>query len=403
MTLHDHPFTFMHILNLDTIGGVETLYMHFLQHVWKKEASLHVTSISGKKAHPLYQEKMKELRYTPFYERVLFGCSLPKWLRFVSEMRRWMLTDISKASLLIFWNRIEQAKSPLPFLYYEHGASWNISQTPQYKQFFESCQGAICVSEAAKYMLEQKISPTFPIQILPNPLRPDITIAQQPKTVSNQPLRLGFVGRLLPIKAPAIALFTLHELMQKHAIDAKLTLVGSGKEKSFLLDQAKALNIQSKVQFLDNVQHLERFYDETDILLVPSIREPLGLVALEASARGVPIVATCVDGLAESVQQGVSGLLIQPEVPTNDTTYLSSQEGLPEVVFDPIHKALGQPKIPSPIAFAQAIVEIIQTKGLYERLSRGGIEQARAHAQFDSWCSSLLSIFRSHISIREED
>jgi glycosyltransferase involved in cell wall biosynthesis len=392
-------YSLMHILNLDTIGGVETLYLNFLRHVWKKDPSLHITCISGKKINPLYQKVFNDLRCTPFYERKLFGLFLPKPLRALSHIRRWMLTDVSKASLLVFWNRIEKSSPSFPFLYYEHGASWNLQSNRKPSSFFEQCKGAICVSEAAKFMLQHKVPNSFPIHVLPNPLRPDISLSLNPKQVPTGKIHLGFIGRLLPIKAPALTILTLYELIHVHRLDVCLTIAGIGKEKPFLLNLIKQLHLESHVTCLDKVEQIEQFYDSIDILLIPSVREPLGLVALEASARGVPIVATCVDGLHESVRDGFSGILVQPTLPLteqNARSLLASLDGIPEVVFDPIEKKLVEPKLPSPSDFAKAVVRVLQPD-LFSKLSEGGIEYARTRAQFDTWCSSLLSIFRTAV------
>ena len=53
-----------------------------------------------------------------------------------------------------------------------------------------------------------------------------------------------------------------------------------------------------------------------DAVAVPSTRpEPLGLVALEAGAAGLPVVASADGGVAEVVRDGVSGLLVAPAIP----------------------------------------------------------------------------------------
>jgi D-inositol-3-phosphate glycosyltransferase len=52
-----------------------------------------------------------------------------------------------------------------------------------------------------------------------------------------------------------------------------------------------------------------------DIAVVPSLTEAFGLVALEALACGVPVVASAVGGLQESVVDGECGLLVQPNNP----------------------------------------------------------------------------------------
>ena len=58
-----------------------------------------------------------------------------------------------------------------------------------------------------------------------------------------------------------------------------------------------------------------RRLDDVHALVAPSRREGLGLVALEAFARGRPVVASRVGGLAESVVDGVDGFLVPPDDP----------------------------------------------------------------------------------------
>jgi starch synthase len=52
-----------------------------------------------------------------------------------------------------------------------------------------------------------------------------------------------------------------------------------------------------------------------DVLVAPSLQEPFGTVISEAMAVGTPVVATRVGGLAEVVDDGVTGLLVEPGQP----------------------------------------------------------------------------------------
>ena len=57
------------------------------------------------------------------------------------------------------------------------------------------------------------------------------------------------------------------------------------------------------------------FLAAMDVCVVPSLEEPLGLVAIESQASGTPVVASRTGGLCEVVEDGVTGLLVPPKDP----------------------------------------------------------------------------------------
>jgi D-inositol-3-phosphate glycosyltransferase len=60
---------------------------------------------------------------------------------------------------------------------------------------------------------------------------------------------------------------------------------------------------------------MPEFWNSVSVAVVPSHRESFGLVALEALACGVPVVATAVGGLPEIVVDGETGILVPPRDP----------------------------------------------------------------------------------------
>jgi glycosyltransferase involved in cell wall biosynthesis len=61
----------------------------------------------------------------------------------------------------------------------------------------------------------------------------------------------------------------------------------------------------------------DNIYRELDLCVMPSSNESFGLVATEASAHELPIIVSNRGGLAEVVEDGVTGLLIDPDDPTD--------------------------------------------------------------------------------------
>lgn len=139
---------------------------------------------------------------------------------------------------------------------------------------------------------------------------------------------LLFVGRIQPLKGVDVAIETLAALGRR---DAVLLIVGgaSGTEGDRELARATALaaelGVLSQVRFVEPQPHhlLATYYRAADVVVVPSRSESFGLVALEASACGTPVVATAVGGLLSLVDDGVNGYL----VPDRDADSFASRVG----------------------------------------------------------------------------
>jgi glycosyltransferase involved in cell wall biosynthesis len=128
------------------------------------------------------------------------------------------------------------------------------------------------------------------------------------------------VGRLVPLKGHRYLLSALAQL--RHAQrDVALLVVGDGPLRASLERFADAPDLKAAVHFLGGRQGLvEETLAAADIVVVPSLLEGFGLVALEAMAAGRPCVVSRTGGLPEIVEDDDSGIL----VPAGDVTALAS-------------------------------------------------------------------------------
>ncbi len=132
-------------------------------------------------------------------------------------------------------------------------------------------------------------------------------------TCLSPPYRVFSVGRLDHMKS----LHTLIDavgILQRKGMKVHLGIVGSGPEKEFLTQRAER-TLKTGTWCLHggvSDSELHRLYCSADIFALPSIHEGLGRVYYEAMARGLPVVATWVDGIVDVVLDGVTGLLVPP-------------------------------------------------------------------------------------------
>jgi L-malate glycosyltransferase len=90
---------------------------------------------------------------------------------------------------------------------------------------------------------------------------------------------------------------------------ARLLLVGDGPDRARVQELTESEGVADQVLFLGKQTSVAELLSCSDLFLLPSELEAFGLVALEAMACGVPVVATCTGGLPEVVDHGVSGYL----------------------------------------------------------------------------------------------
>jgi glycosyltransferase involved in cell wall biosynthesis len=154
-----------------------------------------------------------------------------------------------------------------------------------------------------------------------------------------------YLGRLKKYKSIDHLLVGFAQTL-KQIPQAKLVVVGEGDYKGELQSLAGKLKIEDKVEFTGFVDHEEkvRRLQSAWVAVCPSLKEGWGLTNIEANACGIPVVASNVPGLKDSVVDGETGVLFE----YGDTKELSDH-----------------------------LVKILSDAGYREKLSEGGLGWAK--------------------------
>jgi glycosyltransferase involved in cell wall biosynthesis len=117
------------------------------------------------------------------------------------------------------------------------------------------------------------------------------------------------VGRLVESKRTEVAIRALAAL--RHALpEATLAIVGDGPRRAYLEGIAASLGVAGAVRFLGTRKDVPELLSKADIFVFPSAHEGQGGALVEAMATGLPIVASDIPVITESVRDGDSAVLV---------------------------------------------------------------------------------------------
>jgi glycosyltransferase involved in cell wall biosynthesis len=120
---------------------------------------------------------------------------------------------------------------------------------------------------------------------------------------------VGWIGRMTAVKRLPDVLATFRRLRDR-GVEATLCLVGEGPDRDEVEALAQRLGIMRDCLFVGYQREVAPYYAFFDALLLPSANEGTPVVAIEALAAGLPVVATDVGGVGDVVEDGVDGFLV---------------------------------------------------------------------------------------------
>ncbi|HHV15917.1 MAG TPA: glycosyltransferase family 4 protein [Gelria sp.] len=154
------------------------------------------------------------------------------------------------------------------------------------------------------------------IIIIPNGVDPDIFLPmpENPRfNIGEEDKVIVFLGRLVPEKGVWYLVNSFPQVLAE-VPQARLYIGGKGPMSADLRKLTQKLGLEDKVVFTGFIYHEERnyIYHKARVAVFPSLYEPFGIVALEAMATNTPVIVGDVGGLADIVEDGVTGLKVTP-------------------------------------------------------------------------------------------
>lgn len=319
-----------HILNLKGIGGVQSQFEVFYNNLSTKQKSYNfILNISG--LDPEYSSLKSQVN------RFLY-----KFLIYLvkNDIIIHSYNNLISKKFYYLYNLIR----PSNLIFHERGNAWNLDTSK--KAFLVKNANLskliVCNSESTKIILNKKFGINLKkLKVIYNGVISDQMILEANKpniSESKDKFIIGYVGRLETNKGVHTLIKSMQYLDNQKF---QLNIIGDGSLREELERYTLELGLKS-VNFLGRITNAWSKIKNFDVIVVPSIREPLGNVIIEAALHKVPIIASRVDGIAEIIDDYQTGILLTPSLPVNKR-FVSKAVPLPEFVVDILDRKLKKP------------------------------------------------------------
>jgi len=304
------------------IGGLEVIGVELLSRLKKKGYELEV--IAHDEGGVLSETDSFEgipIRRFPFHE-VLEEANVDRIMSIRMELNR--LLDAFRPELIhmhtlvaqtLFYPMVARSRDTrLLVTRHELFDSWRDTGPDTVpNRILRSADWVACCSEAVLAQTRQvipELEGRSSVILNGSPMPP-----LEPSALSFTPPVILCLGRLVVSKGFDLAIEAFARILARHP-DARLCIVGDGPARRELEDLVAVLGIEDAVFFAGSVPPggVPREINASTVVLMPSRNsEGFGLVALEASQMGRPVIASRLGGLPEVVRDGSTGILIEPD------------------------------------------------------------------------------------------
>lgn len=285
---------------------------------------------------------------------------------------RALVTVLPRADII---GRLASSAVPgLRVIAHEHGThAWDekgrlpgLAMRMAYRATLPRCHAVVAVSGFVAESLIARGVPAPRVHVIRNPV--NVSRFPPPSAEARAAARrlfvlppearvLGCAGQLRSIKGQDVLIEAWAQFLAGAPRDASsphiLLFLGQGPQSSQLQQQVRQLGLASSVRFLPPLPHEEvvRFYHALDAYCQPSRMETFGLAAAEAASTGLPVVATAVGGLPETLA---------------DTPVLLCPPQMPAAMAEAISQAFAQALAPGPRTQPEALRELAPPSIAYQ-------------------------------------
>ena len=172
-------------------------------------------------------------------------------------------------------------------------------------------------------------------------------------------INIGVFGILRREKGQIYAIQAMSEILKSYD-NIFLHIYGDGPNREFLIRESKKLSFSDKILFHGETEYPLRYMEKMDIILIPSVFESFGYVAIEAFSVKRPVIASNIGGLPEIISDGLDCFLVP---------------------------------VASSIEIATSVLKLIDQPELARKMGESGYKKVASSFPVDSMLSKLVEVY----------
>lgn len=397
------PLNIMHVTSNLNSGGVQHLLVKSMAIIDRERFNHTICCVSG---GGVYEEELQQIGipYWIMNRHARFDPSIP--FQMARLMRQEQVDIVHCLNFTAnFWGRIAAKIASVPYIIaHERGTGWTESAMMRFadRQLYRITDIWLANSAAAKQILIQRVGiPDERIRVIYNGLLVRNStyylhgqLRQQLAIDAETPL-VGTIGRLDTPKGISFLLESIPLVWETNP-ETHFVIIGDGPLRTHLEAYAAKLNLfnDNKLHFFGFLADADAIIPDLTLLVHPAIREAFGNVLIEASVAKCPVIASNVDGCAEIIINGVTGILVENSIPV---TFIvaTGVSPLPHYVVDGRTRQLRPPLGIAPTVLAEAIVTLLREPDLCQKMSEAAHSRAVEMFSLKRFVSDLEDVYKS--------
>jgi len=313
------PLRALFVLTSMPVGGAETLLVNLARRLDRERIVPEICCL--KQRGPLGEETAREI---PVHARMIrhkYDVGVVHRLRRLMQRRQIDAVITVGAGDKMFWGRIAAHIAGVPVVLAAlHSTGWPDGVGRLNRMLTRWTDRFIAVAEPhGRYLVENEFFPACKVSVIPNGVD---TERFRPNSAARAPIR-SFLG--IPAQAPVFGIVAALRPEKNHALfvaaaerigravpDAHFLIVGDGPQRDLIQNAARAHGMDRQTHLLGNRSDIPNLLAALDVFMLTSHQEANPVSILEALAAGVPVIATRVGSVPETVREGITGYLAEP-------------------------------------------------------------------------------------------